>query len=82
MSFYLINHSAKEFCTFDNAIPIITALKRSLRANNWQSTDDICVDYEDTNSFNLLNHLVNALVYINMDDFENARLEVLFPANS
>jgi hypothetical protein len=81
MSFYLINHSAKEFCTFDNGIPILTAFKQALRANNWQSTDDICVDYEDTNSFDLLNHLVNALVYINMDDFENARLEVLFPAN-
>ena len=67
-AYYLINHTRKEFCFFENDISIFVVLDAALKKyTNWEKTDDICIDSDDACSCDLLEELVNDAGYFNLD---------------
>ena len=67
-TYYLINHSQKEFCFFENDMPIFHVLDEIMkRFDHWTKTDDIVVDSQDACSSDLVEHLINELGYSDMD---------------
>jgi hypothetical protein len=63
--YYLINHTHKEFCFFDNTNPIFVVLENALKNNtNWKITDDIRIGSEGTTTNTLLGYLINELKYM------------------
>jgi len=72
-SHYLINYSKKEFCKFNNKIPIFQILNTYLNIHNhWKITDDIRIDCEwSSDSLLLLMHLSNDLEFKNLDFYSS-----------
>ena len=67
-TYYLINHTRKEFCFFENDISIFLVLDATLtKYIHWKTTDDICIDSEDACSCALMEDLVNDGGYLNLD---------------
>ena len=73
-TYYLINHSQKEFCYFENDIPIFHILDAILeKYDHWSKNDDIVIDSQDACSSDLVEYLVNDAGYrdMNYDDDED-----------
>lgn len=67
-TYYLINHTRKEFCYFENEIPIFQTLDAILKKYpQWKNTDDITVDSQDACSSDLVEHLVNDAGYTDLE---------------
>ena len=50
-SYFFINHTKKEYCLFDNNESIIASIELAIYKNlKWESTDDIRVEFQDSNS--------------------------------
>ena len=70
-TYYLINKTQKEFCSFDNRISIFKVMKNTLKLyTNWTKTDNICIDSEDAGSTVLLEYLINSKEYTCLDYIE------------
>lgn len=63
--YYLVNHTRKEFCFFDNNKSIFLVLETMLNQNNhWnRNDDDIRIGSEGSCSTSLLGFLVNSMGY-------------------
>ena len=67
-SYYLINHTHKEFCYVEHDMPIFHVLDEiMLKFDHWTKSDDIVIDSQDACSSDLVEYLVNDLGYIDMD---------------
>jgi len=62
-SYYLVNHSRKEFHYFENKQSIFKVLQESLAYPGWKDTDDLHVESELSGSTVLIEHLLNDLEY-------------------
>ena len=63
-TYYLINHTRKEFCFFDHDISIFTVLDDTLNTHiHWKNTDNILISSELAGSCALLEHLTNVAEY-------------------
>jgi len=76
--YYLINHTRKEFCSFDTKIPVFELLNMIMKLYpTWNTTDDIKVDSEYTSDSPLLfTHLIKDLDHQTpeyMSDFKSSR---------
>jgi hypothetical protein len=67
--YYLLNHTRKEFCSFDTKIPVFELLAMIIKLYpTWNTTDDIKVDSEYTSDSPLLFiHLIKDLKYKDLD---------------
>lgn len=66
---YLVNHSKREFCYFDNVDKsIFSELERTYADYGWTNHDDIRVDSEPKSDESWIwEHLVNDMEYKNVD---------------
>jgi hypothetical protein len=63
--YYLLNHTCREFCFFDNTKPILMIIEIALQKNTrWKSTDDIHIGCECKGNGLLLGYLVNQMEYV------------------
>jgi len=63
--YYLVNHTQKEFCYFDNDKPIFIVLENALKNNiGWNLTHDIRIGSEGTSTTIFINYLINDLGYV------------------
>ena len=62
-SYYLVNHTRKEFHYFENKQSIFKVLQESLAYPGWKETDDLHVESELSDSTALIEHLLNDLEY-------------------
>ena len=71
-SYYLVNHTRKEFCFFDNELPIFLVLESALQKHtNWKNTDNVRIKSENSGSCIVLEYLTNDMEYKNLDyDYE------------
>ena len=74
-SYYLINHTKKEFCGFNTDIPVFEMLELALKTYiNWKDSDNIRIDSEwSSNSCFLMEHLMNNLNYRDVESKNNTR---------
>ena len=64
VSYYLVNHTRKEFHYFENQQSIFKVLQESLAAYpEWKETDDLHVESELSDSTDLIEHFLNDLEY-------------------
>ena len=67
-SYYFINHTRKEFCSFDNNKPIFQELTEALHWNiGWTFQDFIHIDKELSNSTVLIEYLMTEKGYKYLD---------------
>lgn len=74
-SYYLINHTRKQFAYFDAyTISIFKVLEIALKNYiDWQSSDDVRIDSEVFDSYELIMHLIIDLKYrdLDVDEYES-----------
>ena len=67
-SYYLINHTHKEFCYVEHDMPIFHVLDEiMMKFDHWTKSDDIVIDSQDACSSELVEYLVNDLGYMDID---------------
>jgi hypothetical protein len=67
-TFYLINHTTKEYCIFENSISIIKSIETTIKLyENWSLIDDIRVDFQLSNQTDVISHLENNLKFRDLD---------------
>ena len=69
LTYYIVNHSTKEYCYGEPREPIFIALDRVLtKYNNWRRNNNICIMPEDTSSMVASEYLQYNLQYTNLDE--------------
>jgi hypothetical protein len=67
-SYYLVNHTRKEFCFYEDELPIFLALEMVLQKHtNWKNTDNVRIKSENSCSCTVLEYLTNDMEYKNVD---------------
>jgi hypothetical protein len=70
-SYYLVNHTRKEFCLFENELPIFLALEIVLdKHKNWRNLDNVLIESDNSGSCIVLEYLTNEMEYKNLDYYE------------
>ena len=71
-SYYLVNHTRKEFCFFENKLSIFVILEVALQKHtNWNNIDNVSIESENSGSCILLEYLTNDMEYTNLDNCDN-----------
>jgi hypothetical protein len=58
-TYYLVNHTTKEFCFFENDASIFDVLEEAIKKCKWKKTDHVAIDSEDASHYYLLDYLKN-----------------------
>lgn len=67
-SYYFVNHTRKEFCTFDNDISIFLSITNAIEQNNgWKNTDNITIESELSGETALVEFMMNTQGYKDLD---------------
>ena len=61
--YYFVNSTRNEFCSFDDALPILQALTNAVAKYGWVLQDDIKVESELSGHTILLEYLVHVKEY-------------------
>jgi len=62
-----VNSTRKEFCTFDDKLPILQVLTSTVNKYEWTLQDNIKVESELSDSTYLIDYLINDMNYVWLD---------------
>lgn len=69
LTYFIVNHTTKEYCSGEPREPIFVALNRVLaKYDNWRRAHNIHIMPEDTSSMVASEYLQYNLQYNNLDD--------------
>ena len=66
-TYYFVNSTRKEFCSFDDRLPVLQALTQIVHKHAWVMEDDIKVETELSDSTFLIEYLTNEKEYKDLD---------------
>ena len=66
-TFYFVNKTREEFCSFKDTLPILQELMASIKMYDWTVEDDIKVECELNNQKFLVEYLTNDKGYMWLD---------------
>ena len=66
-TYYFVNSTRKEFCTFDDKLPILEVLTNTVHKYEWTLQDDIKVESEMSDFTYLIDYLINDKNYVWLD---------------
>lgn len=66
-TYYFVNSTRNEFCTFDDKIPILEVLTSTVNKYEWELQDNIKVESELSDSTYLIDYLINDKNYVWLD---------------
>jgi hypothetical protein len=69
LTYYIVNHTTREYCGGEPRDPIFIALDKVLaKYHNWRRNDNIVIMPEDTSSMQAAEYLAYSVQYKNLDD--------------